>query len=377
MATKEEPKEKEEVQFSGRAISLYGIWFLSQFVIIVGMLATITLATLGVLFFYTVFTLAVMVLALYLAFIRGKAEKLKELMSLNVTDSIYPFIVIGVGSFLAFYIMHNIMGNQINVPSNWMDIFMMQAIIIVPAETFIFVYFMVNILPKKITIWMSKKGKKREIYIPGWMVAQISFATFHWRVYDLNPFQMFFAFAMGVVFYQMYIGGKTVSFLGLPAVIAFHFVWNIMAILYGGAGTPPGSMMYDPLTIGADWVEIFAENATIGVLAGISISGISLALSRNIALNPSRNAPTSLRKGYRPTYKSVAGIKARSLNTQTLFNGWQFRKEPQSKPIYASLSQPIPIHTSPGYTYLDQPSPYCSNPNQSQAFLKNRCNFCK
>lgn len=294
MATKEE--SKEEVKFSGRAISLYGIWFLSQFLIIVGLLATMTLATLGVLFFYTTFTLAVMVLALYLAFIRGKKEKLKELMQLNVTDSIYPFIVIGVGSFLLFYIMHNVMGNQINVPVNWMDVFMMQAIIIVPAETFIFVYFMVNILPERITIWVSKKAG-REIYIPGWMVAQFSFAMFHWRVYDLNPFQMFFAFAMGVVFYQMYVGGKTVSFLGIPAVIAFHFVWNVMAILYGGAGTPPG-MMYDPLCAGADWVEIFAENATIGVLAGISISGISLVASRNIAFYPTRNRPAGLKRRY-------------------------------------------------------------------------------
>ena len=208
-------EKHRRLTFSKRTISLFTLWITSEYAFIVSEIKTTDAFKIGVLVFYTTFTLYLFVQVLATGVVLDKEEEVKELMGYDTVQAMPGFFV---GSIVALAISAPI---QIFSGAKFggltFEQIIEQLLIIVPNETFQFIFF----LPKLI---------RRLFWLPGWVWAQVTFALFHYVAYDLDILSMFSAFVIGVFWYHAYMMGKKYPYMGLSFVIAFHFVYNIIAL---------------------------------------------------------------------------------------------------------------------------------------------------
>jgi hypothetical protein len=215
--------DTDEEGFSGRTISFFVTWVLAEYLFIVGLLRTIDLPTLGLLLFYTTFSTILLVLAVGLATLRRKLVLLRKFLTFDMAHILWPLVVGGFGTFIVLFVVFTAVGRTFNALP--LDIILTQALIVVPSETVIFIILLPLLLPGKV------------FGIPGWLWAQLSFGGFHYAAFGIDLYQMFIAFTFGVIWYQIFVLGERVAFLGVGFVLAFHFVWNVAVLSTTGSLT--------------------------------------------------------------------------------------------------------------------------------------------
>ncbi len=214
------PKKKK---YTGRTISLFLTWTLAEFWFVVSLIPEITLGKLVVLFFYISFTTFLLAYMILQAFARNMREQVLELLSYDLGDSALPLAMGGVVA--ALFLIPAVLVRGATFHTLDMSVVVEQLLVVAPSETFIFLFFLPHLLPGKV------------LRVPGWLWSQILFAAFHYIAYAANPFGMFFAFTIGVVWWQVKVAGGQYSFLGLPFVYSFHFLWNLIVIASTGSST--------------------------------------------------------------------------------------------------------------------------------------------
>lgn len=202
-----------------QGIGLLGIWTVS--------LATFLLVygeqiNLHEVFFYFIF-LVLSMLTVFTIGTKESREVTKE-TTLSVAKTLPAFFVWGLGTFVLLFTVFMFSGTRITLPSQYA--IMRQLLIIIPAETMIFIVF----LPAVLDAGISSKIP----WLPGWIASAGIFGLMHW-VSGAMPLSMaFFAFLMGILWYVMYsagrMGGGYGQYFGIGSVLALHFVWNVMAL---------------------------------------------------------------------------------------------------------------------------------------------------
>lgn len=192
----------------------------------------ISVLELGIFVFYAmltsfVFTISLLAAILHPRFGRVKAT-LKDIFSTSIFHT-FDQMFVGILLFFVLFVVYLLLGVTLIMPSS--KEILIELTWVVPQETFIFIVFLPLLLPQ---VWK----------VPPWVLSQVVFGAFHIFRYSQVAedafslaFLIFVAFMIGCFFYLMYRAGERYKGLGVVAVMATHFVWNIMAISAGGSIT--------------------------------------------------------------------------------------------------------------------------------------------
>jgi hypothetical protein len=171
-------------------------------------------------FFYFIFLILCILATLMIG--SEEAEQVQEDATLRISRFIPAICVWGPSIFLFMLTIFMVTGARLSFPNTYS--ILRQMLIVVPAETAIFIIFLPPVLDAGIF--------NRIPWIPGWVAAQGIFGLMHVVSGAMTPIMGFFAGLMGILWYIMYSAGrmkKHGQYFGLGSVLAFHFVWNVMA----------------------------------------------------------------------------------------------------------------------------------------------------
>lgn len=221
--------------YSGLALTLFTIWIVALFSWSIFLLNTMGLQEALGFMWYTLFVLAVLSLVIGFAFLKGKKEELRRILILDADKEMYAMVL---WAFLIFAFLFSGYVLILGYYTQWLSTkeFVRELILVVPAETFIFVAMLPLIMPR-----ITKKKDKSY----GWVIAQVTFALMHIPAYSTSGYMwllVFFAFVMGIFFYQLYRMGNKKIWGGVMSVMAVHFIWNVFALSVKKVSTRP-----DPL----------------------------------------------------------------------------------------------------------------------------------
>lgn len=209
-------------RFTGRTLSLFLAWELTALGFMVGQLSADP-AVLGLFVFYFALILFLAVTVLYLAVLNRRVDAARDLFAVDVPTATLSLAVGALATFGALLVTVAWGRTFRDLPA---DLLLMQGFVVVPAEEFAFRFFLPRVLPGRL------------IGVPSWVWAQVTFAGFHWRAFDLDPFLLLISFLFGLTMYLfVHLGGRT-RFLGLGFAIGVHFVWNVFAFGLAGAAYP-------------------------------------------------------------------------------------------------------------------------------------------
>ena len=214
-----------------RGIGFLGIWTVSfsTFLLVYG-----EQVNLHEVFFYFIFLILVILATLMIG--TREAEQVTSEATFNIARILPALFVWGVGIFLFMLSIFMLTGAKIGPPSNY-DI-MRQLLIVVPAETMIFIIFLPAVLDAGIF--------DRIPWVPGWVAAQGIFGGMHIVSGSMTPTMGLLAALMGVLWYIMYSAGRMPKYghyFGIGSVLAFHFTNNIMAL------SVKATVVADPLVV--------------------------------------------------------------------------------------------------------------------------------
>lgn len=217
-------------RFSGRSFSLFAVWILAMFGFLVYLIGQSPgIGTVLLLLFYINLPIALFAILLGLAVVGEKQEEVREFFAIDAPRAGLA-ILIGATATFAVLLFVVALGRELRpIP---LDVIFLQLIIIVPSEEFSFRFLLPRIMPG------------HSVGIPGWILAQLTFAFFHFQAFQLDPFNIAFAFVFGVFLYMIANadherGGKRIRILGLGTAMGIHGVWNLFA-LSAGTGVTGG-----------------------------------------------------------------------------------------------------------------------------------------
>ncbi len=212
----------------GRSFSLLAVWILAMFGYVVFLIPrSPDISTVLLLLFYVNLPIALLAILLGLAQVGEKTEEVRELFAI---DAPRAGLAILIGAVATFGILLFVVGLGRELRPIPLEIIFLQAIVIVPSEEFSFRFFLPRVIPGHV------------IGVPSWVWAQGTFAAFHFQAFNLDLFNIAFAFVFGVFLYMIANadrekGGKRIRVLGLGAAIGVHFVWNLFALSAGSGVT--------------------------------------------------------------------------------------------------------------------------------------------
>jgi hypothetical protein len=165
----------------------------------------------------------------------ARRGEVRELVEFDLTKQFVPFMLVGAPTGVILALTYSGLGYPLAMPS--MDYLVEQAVVVVPYETFIFVFFLPKLLPDYLGI-------------PSWIWSSASFGGFHYYAFQGDLLAMGIAFGFNIGWYLMYRAGERYSFLGIGAVMAMHFAVNALgqAVQPGAAAaaTVLGPLLLDP-----------------------------------------------------------------------------------------------------------------------------------
>ncbi len=209
------------------SFSLLAGWTLVMFGYLVSLISqSPDIGTVLLLLFYINFPLALYAILLGRAQL-GEKEEVRELFAIDAPRAGLA-ILIGATATFAVLLFVVVLGRTMYpLP---LELILLQALIVVPSEEFSFRFFLPRIMPDYLA------------GVPSWVLAQVTFAFFHYQAFGLDLFNMVFIFAFGVGLYAVAnakrtVGGTRIRVLGLGAAIGIHFVYNLVALSASGGVT--------------------------------------------------------------------------------------------------------------------------------------------
>ena len=185
------------------------------------------IGTVLLLLFYITLPIALFAILIGLAQVGEKTEEVRELFAIDAPRAGLAILIGGIATFAVLLFVVAIGRELRPIP---LDIILLQVIIIVPSEEFSFRFLLPRVMPGHL------------VGIPGWILAQITFALFHFQAFQLDLFNIAFAFVFGVFLYTVanadrQTEGKRIRILGLGSAIGIHAVWNFFALSAGSGVT--------------------------------------------------------------------------------------------------------------------------------------------
>jgi hypothetical protein len=149
---------------------------------------------------------------------------MRELTELKLLPFVLFFGLALAGVFLAFAAIRlstvgTLFVNTYN-PATFSNFLATTVLVVAPVETLVFQY----VLPKVSTMTM----KTANLAILGGIMAQLTFAGFHYFAYSYDWLSMGFVFVLGIGFYALV---KLSPVWGLGAAMGAHSGWNIAVAL--------------------------------------------------------------------------------------------------------------------------------------------------
>ncbi len=217
-------------RFTGGSLSLFAVWILLMFGYVVWLVTqSPDVGMVLLLLFYVNLPIALFAILLGLGQLREKNEQVRELYAIDAPSA---SLAILVGAMATFVVLLFTVALRFEMQPLPMGLIILQALIVVPSEEYSFRFLLPRIMPGHV------------LRVPGWVLAQGSFAVFHIRAIWINvgvdeilPLvsTLAFIFVFGLFLYLVADAGKKTRFLGLGAAIGTHFVYNLFAFSAGGA----------------------------------------------------------------------------------------------------------------------------------------------
>jgi len=191
---------------------------------------------LGPYLFYKTFFLSLFAIFLARQVLRRERGEVQELLAFDLTKQIEPFLAVGVSTAALLALLYTGIGLSLRTPS-WEDL-VWQALVTVPYETFIFVFFLPLLQPSYVGV-------------PSWIWASAYFGGFHFFAYGAELAPIVVAAVFNMIWYWMYVSGSRYTFLGLGSVMAMHFAINLLAL--AARGTVAASVLFGALRALGIW----------------------------------------------------------------------------------------------------------------------------
>ena len=192
-------------------------------------------------------------------------QEVSKILTMDLSRVVYCMLIWGVFLFISYFGLYTLNGYTFKLTS-FDDIFR-TAILVVPAETALFILLAPTIIEKII-----------EVPLGGYL-AQVYFGLMHIAAYSNQASGMslvmlvIFAMMMGMIWYTIYIYGEKYWLAGLGAVMAWHFTHNVMSMSVQPAASLFG-IVVNPIPI----LDVFGGTsyAAAFIFVGIGLIGFAL-----------------------------------------------------------------------------------------------------
>jgi hypothetical protein len=171
---------------------------------------------------------------------------IQELLNFDIVKQFVPFLSVGLATGVALVFVYRYQGFAVSMPPT--AVILQNLLEIVPEETFIFVFFLPQLLPSYLGV-------------PSFIWAAAYAGAFHYFAKSGDPFQIAFAVLLFSLWYLMYkMGEQTVvvngrarkkgfAFLGLGAAMSMHFMINVFAASATTVSVVPGASILGPFLV--------------------------------------------------------------------------------------------------------------------------------
>ncbi len=217
-------------RFTGGSLSLFAVWILLMYgYVVVLVTQSPDVGMVLLLLFYVNLPVALFAILLGLGQLREKTEEIRELYAIDAPSA---GLAILVGAMVTFGVLLFTVALRFEMRPLPMSLIILQALIVVPSEEYSFRFLLPRVMPGHV------------LRVPGWVLAQGSFAVFHIRAIWVNvgvdeilPLvsTLAFIFVFGLFLYLVADAGKKTRLLGLGAAIGIHFTWNMFSFSAAGA----------------------------------------------------------------------------------------------------------------------------------------------